>query len=147
MSFWQGAKRGISAALAAACFVGACLFFRSVNACKLSEISGERSFYLYSASSQARIVNELTLADLSHIKGESVRFILRESPESVLQTIVERYDAQILFSERVGGVVSYYCYTEKWGNALSVGGEAVNLHIAFSDGLGTVGTPIVFGGF
>ena len=134
------------AALALVCGVGMGIYV--MNACKLRGIDGEREFFLDSASSQGLRKESLSLRDFSRIRGESVRFALNgEAGGNVLQNLLDEYGATVLFSEDVGGVVSYYCYTPKWGNCIDVGGQTVNFHVALSEETCAVGTPIIFGGF
>lgn len=124
-----------------------CLFFYTLSVCKLSALSGKRTFYLYSKSSQATITQTLPLLELHQIKGESVAFALQENPQTLLENILQRYGAKVEFIEQIGDSVSYYCYTKKWSNTLILKGKAVNLHIAIDTASAVVGTPIIFGGF
>ena len=116
---------------------------------KLEDLQGERIFYLDSSSSQGLLKEKISWLDFPRIRGESVRFSRQEetSEEEVLQSIVEKYNAVILFSEKVDGVVSYYCYTDEWTDHVRVEDEKVNLHIAVSSMQCVVGAPIIFGGF
>lgn len=135
-----------AAALAIVCGVGMGVYV--VNACKLRGIEGERVFYLDSASSQGLRKEELTLRDFSRIKGESVRFDLTdEDGETLANRLIEEYNATVLFTEEVSGVVSYYCYTPDWEECLELNGQRVNFHVAVSAEECAVGTPIIFDGF
>lgn len=135
-----------TAALALALGIGAGVYV--VNACKLRALEGERIFYLDSASSQGLRKEELSLRDFSRIKGESVRFDLGEEDEAALvERLTEQYNATVLFTEEVSGVVSYYCYTPDWEDCLEINGQKVNLHVAVSAEECAVGTPIIFDGF
>lgn len=135
-----------AAALAIVCGVGMGVYV--VNACKLRGIEGERVFYLDSASSQGLRKEELTLRDFSRIKGESVRFDLAdEDGETLVNRLIEEYNATVLFTEEVSGVVSYYCYTPDWEEYLDLNGQRVNFHVAVSAEECAVGTPIIFDGF
>lgn len=118
------------------------------NACKLRAIDGERVFYLNSNSSQGLRKEELSPLDFTRITGEVVRSKLGEkSGEEAANEIMERYGAQVLFVEEVGGVKSYYCYTPQWEDTLALNGQTVNLHVAVSNEECVVGTPIIFDGF
>ena len=120
----------------------------SMRVVKLSEIEGERVFYLHSASSQAEQTSTLSVRDYPKVKGESVIFALNgANEETKLQEILSRYRARVLFTEEVCGTRSYYCHTDEWNNAIAIGGYAVNLHIAISNERCAVGTPMIFGGF
>ena len=78
-----------------------------------------------------------------HIKAESAYFAQKRD---VLE-ILKEYRARVVFTERVGGVMNYYCrsYLLPLGERLK--GKVVNLHVAVSDSGYTVGTPIIYGGY
>ena len=124
------------------------LGFYATNVSKLRDISGERTFYLDSPSSQGLRKEQLSVFDIFRVEGESVRFLRTdETEESLVARIQGRYGARLLFSESVGGVTSYYCYTGAWDNGIDLDGVVVNLHIAVSENVCVVGTPIIFDGF
>ncbi len=132
--------------LAIVCVIGLGIFAADVS--KLSDLGGERVFYLDSPSSQGLRKEELSLLDIFRVEGESVRFARTEESETdLVARVLDTYGAETLFTETVCGVTSYYCYTDEWKNALDLGGIAVNLHIAVSDSVCVVGTPIIFDGF
>ncbi len=132
--------------LAIVCVIGLGLF--AANVSKLSDLGGERVFYLDSPSSQGLRKEELSLLDIFRVEGESVRFARTSETETDLVTrIRDTYGAEVLFTESVCGVTSYYCYTDAWKNAVDLDGVAVNLHIAVSESVCAVGTPIIFDGF
>ncbi len=110
-------------------------------------LEGERCFYLGSASSQAVIKKELSLKDFGKIKGESVVWEIAEGAEEVVERLLERYNATVLFTEKVDGTTSYYCLTSAWADGVRVGEYLVNLHIAVGKGRCAVGAPMIFGGF
>ena len=117
---------------------------------KLEDLQGERMFYLDSASSQSLLQDKISWLDFPRIRGESVRFSLQEKEgngEEVLQSIMEKYHAEVLFSEEADGVISYYCYTDEWTDCVVLQGKKVNLHVAVSSLQCVVGAPIIFGGF
>lgn len=116
---------------------------------RLSGIDGERIFYLYSASSQGLRAEELRVKDFPNVKGESVRFQLdgATDTETLAKELAEKYGAEILFTETACGITSFYCYTDRWTDGVTVNGEAVNLHIAVGKTQCAVGTPIIFDGF
>ena len=131
-----------------------CLLFavgvKAADVTRLIGIEGKRMYFLDSASSK----ETLTVGELARVKGESVstlkstyeggRYALNED---LAKNIAARYGATILFTERVGDCISYYAYTEKWQDSLSINGVKVNLHIALDCERLTVGTPIIFGGY
>ncbi len=112
------------------------------------QIKGERTFYLYSASSQARQKENITLAELSWVRGESVRFTIDEGAgETLVKELLEECGGEIVLVEEACGVLSYYCYTPSISRRTFVEGKPVNLHIALTKTQAAVGSPIIFGGF
>ena len=100
--------RKILPSLALAIVVGLGVYV--TNACRLRAIQGERVFYLDSDTSQGLRKTELELRDYARITGESVRFLRSaESADELAFGIAEKYGAEILFTEKAAGVVSYYC--------------------------------------
>lgn len=129
--------------------LAACLFFaaQSANACKLSALDGERTFYLDSSSSQSLRKTTLTLREVSRVRGECVRFDFSGEEQTLVQEILERYEAELLFCERASGSVSYYAYSSALPSGVNLNGYRVNLHIACNAAECAVGTPLIFDGF
>ena len=124
------------------------LVFRSLSVDKLTKITGKRQFYLNSASSKALIKDELSLFDLFSVTGESVAFSLQgENGEEKARELIAEYNGKVLFTERAGGTLSYYCFAKGLGKGILLDGVFVNLHIAIRGDTCAVGTPILFGGF
>ena len=147
MRFFKWLKNFIKLTLALV-FSLACFFcVKAANVSRLSFLSGERAYYLDSASSQSLIKTKLTAWDLFRVQGESVCFTIKEEKEAFARSLVESYGGEILFIEEIGGTVSYYAYVPKWGQGITLYGKQVNLHIAVSEENCKVGTPIIFGGF
>lgn len=132
-------------ALAFALAVGLAVKVGSV--CQLSAIDGERTFYLYSASSQGARVEGLRLRDIGEVRGESVRFFYDGDGEALARAIFSEYGAKILFTERCGEKICVYGYVAEWKQGVSLYGERVNLHIAYGSGACSVGTPMIFDGY
>ena len=138
--------------------VASCFVIKLSNVSRLSAISGERCFFLLSASSQGVMQNSLSIIDLHKVRGESVTFEIKESEwgryvmneevdDKIAQEILKKYQAEVRFIEEVSGVTSYYCYTPLWQDEIYLEGEWINLHIAVTSTRCSVGTPIIFGGF
>lgn len=140
-------KNCICLALATVLATGLFFAAQSVNACKLSAILGERTFYLDSCSSQSLRKTTLTLRDIPRVRGECVRFDFSGEAQTLVQEILNKYDAELLFCERAGGSVCYYAYSSALVGGVQVNGYLVNLHIAFNDTECAVGTPLIFDGF
>ncbi len=142
------ARRLLSFLTSAALLIVIGLGVYVTSSCRLRALKGERVFYLDSDSSQGLRKTELSLRDYARITGESVRFARGDGEaEEIARDIAARYSAEILFSESVAGVISFYCYTSVWDNGIQINGQTVNLHVAVSETQCAVGTPIIFDGF
>ena len=150
-------KRFAIMVLAVIFCVTVALTVRLVNATRLSDIEGERMYFLDSASSQALRKNMLTLQDIGRLKGECVRvtfsekeggrYVLKEDYDALAQEIAGKYKAKILFIEEIDGTVSYYAFTPLWSDGIAVNGQRINLHIAVKETGYAVGTPLIFDGY
>ena len=151
-------KKFITCVGAAAVALAVLTGVRVMNVSRFSALGGERVFFLNSVSSQALRVKTLSLTDIGRVKGECVHLDLtayeggRYALNGVLaeefaQSIAKKYGAEILMTEEVCGVISFYAYTNAWEGALQVNGRAVNLHIAVNGTACAVGAPIIFDGF
>ena len=126
--------------------VGVLFMLRLGQVSRFSALDGKRAFYLYSASSQAVIKEEITPFELFFVKGECVTLAYTDK-EQTLQEILALYRAEILFEEKAGGTHSYYCSSRNWAQGTRINGVVVNLHIAFNEETCAVGSPLIFGGF
>ena len=141
-------KNLIKTALSLALALVFVVFSRALCVSRFSKIEGERTFYLYSASSQALQKDSLAFWDIFSVKGESVRFACKgEQAQEIAERIVKMYGATTVYTEEACGVQSFYAYAGNGWESVCVNGERVNLHIAVNGDYCTVGTPIVFGGF
>ena len=147
-------KNFIYTALSLCLCLAIAICIKTASVCRLSALSGERTFFLDSASSQGLRKTELTLADLHRVKGECVYFDISAYDggryalkEDIAYSIAQKFGAEIQFVEETCGITSYYCYTDGWEDALMLYGKKVNLHIAVSKKKCAVGTPIIFDGF
>lgn len=103
------------------------------------------TFYLGANSSAQAVSSNNPALDkllLGNVKGESVRY---EGNRYAL--LKEKYQAELLFTEEVCGIVNYYLYSSDFCGAVELNGCAVNLHIAVSGEETVIGTPLIFGGF
>ena len=138
----------VSVVFALVCFVGV----YAGNFCRLSALKGARTFYLYSASSQAVQTDSVPFLSLREVLGESVRFEisaleLQTDEDAFALGIGGRYEAKFLFREHTGGVTSYYFYAPALYEGVAIEGRTVNLQVAVSQTRCVVGSPIIFGGF
>ena len=110
---------------------------------------GVHEFYLLSASSNAEIVrvNENSAKDFiyfkPHLKGESVIFY----DDKKVSKLKLKFLAKKVFEERDKDFSCEYYYSPLIKNFVYINGEKVNLHFSQKNGITTVGTPIIFGGF
>ena len=134
------------------------LFFavgiKAAHVSRLADIEGARTYFLDSASSQGLRKTALSPMELTRVKGECVHTEISAyeggryaTKEEIARDIAARYQAEILFIEEVGEVISYYAYTEKWQDGLYINGRKINLHVAVGKDRLVVGTPIIFDGF
>ena len=70
-----------------------------------------------------------------------------ENGEEKARELIAEYNGKVLFTERAGGTLSYYCFAKGLGKGILLDGVFVNLHIAIRGDTCAVGTPILFGGF
>ena len=81
---------------------------------------------------------------LKNISGESVTF---SGGEEDIEEVLKDFDAEVVAVEYVGEIVCCYAYSKKLDKEIEVGGDIINLQIAYSNDNLTVGTPIIFGGY
>ena len=143
MRFLQFLKLIVSVVFAAA----VCFAVKAANISRLSAFSGERTFYLDSASSQALTKTNLSFSDIFRVRGESVTFSLPKTEEDFVQELLLSYGAKLIDVESACGVTSYYAFVPAWSEGVEIEGKRVNLHIAIEGERCGVGTPIIFGGF
>ena len=154
--FWR-VKRFIAVVLSGMFCVIFMLTVRFVNLTRLSDIDGERTYFLDSSSSQALRKSSISLQDVGRVKGERVnvafsqedggRYASKEDYDRLAHEIADKYKAKILFTEEVLGTVSYYAHTWIWSDGIAVNGQKVNLHIAIGESGYVVGTPLIFDGY
>ena len=136
------------------CLAAGRLVKLSLGGSGLGGLDGARTFYLYSASSQAEIQTAINVFEIPFLKGESV---LLEAEQEKIETrraaaieAVKKQGGNVVREEWSNGVCSLYCQLpERLGlyDGVAVFGELVNLHIALAETRTVVGSPIVFGGY
>ena len=112
-------------------------------------IEGDYTFYLNSASSNAKIIT-VSYDDAKEIKkslknvcGESVTTTSKEEIEKEIQ----RLNAQLVFSEKVDNIIINYYYSDKISAYKTINGHKINLQTAINENIITIGSPIIFGSF
>lgn len=113
-----------------------------------AEVAGVE-YYLYSPSSQAKIVSELSLRDLPWRTGEKriFRFQSKDEADRYAMNLLKEKHARIIFEEKAEGVYSIYAHVCGGGNGVILQGQPVNLHLAIVENYVHVGTPMIFGGY
>lgn len=146
MSDSCGIGQFLKTAGAALAFLAVTAFVFVLHFCSFS--GGEKTYYLYSASSQAEMREELSFGDLFFVRGESAVYRTEgEDAEKFAEELAEKYRAELLFEEKAGGTLSGYYYSPLLKGGTTIGGKFVNLHIAIrADGV-AAGTPVIFGGW
>lgn len=121
-------------------------FFWLIGAFSLPVSAKSMEYYLFDASSQAKIETEVAAFDLLCVRGESAEYETEEAT-AFLEKTLKTYRAEILFTEEICGVRSYYCYSPRLGKTTILKGYAVNLHVAIDGTRIKIGTPVIFGGY
>ena len=146
---WKECIKTVGALCVAAC-VGLAVLMGYRGKLSAVSVNGARTYYLYSASSQAETKGKIELGEIFCVSGESVAFVSVESLDEkrtrALAALKER-GVTVLFEEEINGVLSVYGYSPALYEPVLIKGEQVNLHIAISDTRTVVGSPIVFGGY
>ncbi len=106
-------------------------------------IHGQKTYYLYSQSSQAKITQTKPFLNLNLVGESSVV----SASEFNLESFIKDYNAKILFVEEVDEITIYYCYSPKIKRQKVVKNQAVNLQIAVRESVVTLGSPIIYGSF
>lgn len=141
-------KSWIKVSVACCLAVGVLLMMRTGNAVQLYKTQGDRTFYLFTPSSQAVQTSMLDLKTVLFVEGESVCFARpKEEALEIAKGIVSCYGGEIVCEEEACGVRCFYAFVPNLVGGVLVQGKMVNLHIAVSDTQCQVGTPLLFGGF
>jgi hypothetical protein len=69
------------------------------------------------------------------------------SAEYSAKEIMDRFNAELLFTERTETGVNYYCYSNKIKYKKTINGEIINLQISVTDTQTKIGAPLIFGSF
>ncbi len=148
----------IKTLLALVLAIGVLFFMWAMQGSRFSDVGGERVFYLKSASSQGLRTEKWTLRDLPYIRGESVCvdfdkdmpvMLTERDAHDWAEKILQKYNAKLLFTENVAGIISYYAYTPRYFDGIMLNGVKINLHIAVCLETKTcvMGSPIIFDGY
>ncbi len=115
----------------------------------LGGVETGREYYLYSPSSQAKIVERLSFSDYFSLVGEkyTLRFSSDEAANAYVENLLSEKGARTVFEECVAGVRSIYAYVADGRKGVQISAGRVNLHLAICGKEVQVGTPIIFGGY
>ncbi len=149
MRFLWRCKAALKTLSAICLCLTAAFVFLCVNVCRFSNIEGERVFYLSSASSQGLRTELLHISEMFDVRGESIRFEVEKDCDKMglAKELAKKFGAEIVLMEEACGTVSYYAYTPVFSDGIWIENKKINLHIALGEGVGAVGSPIIFDGF
>ena len=102
--------------------------------------------YLGDSSSVSKIltVSKSDYPFINNLKGESVEIYRNDFD---VDEFFNDYNAKIIFTERVGEIVSYYGYSKDVKYKKIINERAINLHVAVDGEKVKIGSPIIFGSF
>ena len=128
------------------CLVVVSIIFLINSTSLFYSFNGKNEVYLNNNSSVANIVsvNRERVKTFISKKGEAI-FIEKEKLSPV--EIMERFNAKLVFIEKIDEGVSYYAYSNDIKYVKRVKGEKVNLHIFISEKGTKIGSPIIYGSF
>ncbi len=119
--------------------------------------SGIHTFYLYSNSSNAKMISydiegekDKVKINSFNIKGESLFLPFQNGQSAVneyISSLLTRFNAKIQIIESGDFGDGKYYYSKAIPNYVIIKGKRVNLHVVKSKMGVTVGTPIIFGSF
>ena len=115
---------------------------------------GVHTYYLYSSSSNAKIIScnisdNLKLGSLC-VKGESL-YLPFQNGESMVNEYIEQllkaYNAKNQVIEKGNFGDGEYYYSNKIPTFVIINGRRVNVHVVKGTSGITIGTPLIFGSF
>jgi hypothetical protein len=109
----------------------------------------EREYYLYSPSSQAKILESVDFAESFFLTGEKATFCF-ESEAAAAEyacALLQEKGMKIVWEESWGNVQSVYAYAANRERGIRLPCGRVNLHVVLQGAYVQVGTPIIFGGY
>ena len=73
----------------------------------------------------------------------------KERARAIAEEIAKTYGAEIIFTEKIGEIVSFYAHTLRFADGVAIYGAKINLHIAINleNSTGAVGSPMIFDGY
>lgn len=125
--------------------LGCMAFLFSVCRAPVFEKGEGYAFYFGNSSSALRVETDAPVRAklfLGGVKGESVVY-----GGDRYEELKAKYHADLLFTETVGGITSYYLHSPVLGRGIALNGYDVNLQIAADGERTAAGTPLIFGGW
>lgn len=116
------------------------------NAPLFSEYSNEYEVFVKSGSNinSVKKVSKSEYIWCHGIKGESC---VIEKQNFCLSDFFDEFNAEQLFSEKVGEIIVYYAFSPQIKYREKVQGKTINLQVAVSEGHVKVGSPLIYGSF
>jgi len=148
MRFWRWSRLAV-ALVCSAVTVFAVSWLKNPYSRPADGVCVEREYYLYSPSSQAKIVESVGLADAFFLTGEKATFCF-ESESAAAEyvcALLKEEGAKIVSEETWGDVKSVYAYAANREKGIRLPCGRVNLHVVVQGARVQVGTPIIFGGY
>jgi|GEM_PF-1133150 hypothetical protein len=115
------------------------------------DVPVESNYYVINNAGLGSIVNcnmqssTKVKSKLSNIVGESVTF---NAPIKEVFSLIEFYNADIIKTEHINeSIYTIYASSNSFKKCIFVDNKKVNLQIAYSNGVITVGTPIILGNY
>lgn len=148
MRFWRWSRLAVALVCSAAT-VFAVLWLKNPYGRFSGGVCVEREYYLYSPSSQAKIVERVDFAESFFLTGEKATFCFESeaAAEEYVCALLKEEGAKIVSEESWGNVKSVYAYAANREKGIRLPCGRVNLHIAVQGACVQVGTPIIFGGY
>jgi hypothetical protein len=84
------------------------------------------------------------LANCTAVKGTSIEFA---GTPSDINAILSRLEVTVISSDGAADVASIYGYSPLVKGGIAVDGHVINIHIAYSGGTVSIGSPLILGSF
>ncbi len=87
---------------------------------------------------------ELYLQYKDNVLGEQISF---ECGVGDFYNVLKNTNCKVVYTENVGPIISFYCYSDKLNGGIVLPQGKVNLQFCFNNGTATVGSPIIIGSY
>lgn len=119
----------------------------------IPSLEGEHKTFYGGRYSGAEMVSESEYKEAHGVLGLCINYFPVKAESAYFDgtpdigEILGRYSARVVFEERVGDIVNYYCRSYSLPAGVRLKGKEINLHVAAGPHGYSVGTPIVYGGY